>query len=68
MQDLFVEIVPGAKGQAHTSLEVGHFIQDNAGEALAEVLNRFIADNPDRMTRAVHLGSQGAVSTISSAA
>ncbi len=46
MQDAFVSTVPGAKGQAHTTLEAGHFIQDNAGQELAKVLNRFIADNP----------------------
>ncbi|MBW2391498.1 MAG: alpha/beta fold hydrolase, partial [Deltaproteobacteria bacterium] len=31
IQDQFVELVPGAKGQQHTTLEAGHFIQDNAG-------------------------------------
>jgi haloalkane dehalogenase len=46
MQDLFVGMVAGAKGQRHTRIEAGHFIQDNAGEELAEILVRFIADNP----------------------
>ena len=27
-------------------IESGHFIQDNAGEELAEILVRFITDNP----------------------
>ena len=35
MQDLFVEVIPGAKGQKHTTLDAGHFIQDNKGEELA---------------------------------
>lgn len=46
MQEAFVTVVPGARGQKHTTLDAGHFIQDNQGEALAEITNRFIADNP----------------------
>ena len=39
--------VPGAKGQAHTTVEgAGHFIQEMKGEELARIVNRFIADNP----------------------
>jgi haloalkane dehalogenase len=43
----FIETVPGAKGQKHTILEgAGHFIQDDAGEALAQIVIEFVADNP----------------------
>lgn len=39
--------VPGAKGQAHTTIEgAGHFLQEQAGEKLAEVIVKFIVDNP----------------------
>ncbi len=39
----FLERVPGAVGQPHATLEgAGHFLQEDAGEALAEVLCRFI--------------------------
>jgi haloalkane dehalogenase len=37
--------VPGAKGQAHTTVEgAGHFIQEMKGEELARIINQFIAD------------------------
>jgi len=39
-------VVVRFRGQKHTTLDAGHFIQDNQGEALAEITNRFIADNP----------------------
>lgn len=39
--------VPGAKGQAHTTIEgAGHFLQEQAGEELAQVIVKFMADNP----------------------
>ena len=38
------ETVPGAQGQDHTIIKnAGHFLQDDKGEELAEVLTRFIA-------------------------
>jgi len=38
------ESVPGAKGQDHTIIRnAGHFLQDDKGEELADVLVRFIA-------------------------
>jgi haloalkane dehalogenase len=41
----FKERVPGAKGQAHTTIEgAGHFLQEDRGEELGGVLARFIAD------------------------
>jgi haloalkane dehalogenase len=39
----FLERVPGAAGQPHTTIEgAGHFLQEDAGVALAEVLAGFI--------------------------
>ncbi|MCH7910413.1 MAG: haloalkane dehalogenase [Candidatus Hydrogenedentes bacterium] len=44
---IFQQSVPGAKGQAHTTIEgAGHFLQEQAGETLAQVIVKFIADNP----------------------
>ncbi len=42
----FQQRVPGAAGQAHITIENGgHFLQEDKGEQLAEVLIRFISDN-----------------------
>jgi haloalkane dehalogenase len=42
----FQQRVPGTKGQAHTTIvDAGHFLQEDAGDELARVVNRFIADN-----------------------
>ncbi|HUD68981.1 MAG TPA: haloalkane dehalogenase [Acidimicrobiales bacterium] len=39
----FLERVPGAAGQPHATIEgAGHFLQEDAGEELAEVLGEFI--------------------------
>jgi haloalkane dehalogenase len=39
--------IPGAAGQAHTTITgAGHFLQEDKGEALAEVVARFIGDTP----------------------
>jgi haloalkane dehalogenase len=44
---LFQRLVPGAKGQKHTTIkDGGHFLQEDQGEAFAEVVILFIADNP----------------------
>ena len=44
---VFQQSVPGAKDQAHTTIKgAGHFLQEQAGEELARVINKFIADNP----------------------
>jgi haloalkane dehalogenase len=40
---VFQEIVPGARGQAHQVLRGGHFLQEDAGPELAEVISRLIA-------------------------
>jgi pimeloyl-ACP methyl ester carboxylesterase len=46
LQDDMVHTIPGARGQPHTALEAGHYIQDNQGEALARLLIDFIHANP----------------------
>jgi haloalkane dehalogenase len=41
---VFLREVPGAEGQAHTTIEGGgHFLQEDKGPELAEVIDRFIA-------------------------
>ena len=43
----FLEVVPGAKGQDHTTIQgAGHFIQETHGEELAKVIADFAAKNP----------------------
>ena len=40
----FLDVVPGATGQPHTTIEgAGHFLQEEKGPELARVLNEFIA-------------------------
>jgi len=42
----FLELVPGTKGQAHVTIAgAGHFLQEEKGVELANVLNEFIATN-----------------------
>lgn len=39
--------IPGCAGQQHTTVvDAGHFLQEDAGEELADIVCRFIADNP----------------------
>lgn len=41
------KLIPGTRGQAHTTIaRGGHFLQEDQGEKLAEVVVKFIADNP----------------------
>jgi len=43
----FQKIIPGTKGQKHTTLEKGgHFIQEDKGEEWAKIIVQFIQDNP----------------------
>lgn len=43
----FESKVPGAQGQPHTVIKGGgHFLQEDRGQQLADVINRFIADTP----------------------
>ena len=45
----FIERVPGARDQPHTTIEGGgHFLQEDRGEVLGEVLARFIAKDSAR--------------------
>jgi haloalkane dehalogenase len=39
---VFKERIPGAKGQDHKLIPGGHFIQEDQGEELAEIVKRFI--------------------------
>lgn len=44
---LMQKLIPGCEGQAHTTIvEGGHFLQEDKGEKLAEVVVNFIAKNP----------------------
>ena len=43
----FIDTVPGARGQAHAILRgAGHFLQDDVGPELADVVIRFMRANP----------------------
>ncbi len=43
----FLAMVPGAQGQAHTTIEgASHFLQEDKGSELADVLVGFVAANP----------------------
>lgn len=42
----FQKVVPGCKGQQHVTIqEGGHFLQEDKGEELAELVNKFIEAN-----------------------
>ena len=41
-----IKFVPGAKGQKHTKIKGGHFIQDDNPEELSAIVLQFMADNP----------------------
>jgi haloalkane dehalogenase len=44
---VFQNEVPGAQGQNHTTIEgASHFLQEQKGEELAEVIVKFMQDNP----------------------
>ncbi len=45
--EVFQDLVPGAEGQPHTTIrDAGHFLQEQKGEELAEVIVEFIRNNP----------------------
>ncbi|MEM9547174.1 MAG: haloalkane dehalogenase [Bacteroidota bacterium] len=44
-EKVFQKIVPGCKGQNHTFLNAGHFIQEEKGEELAELIIKFYHKN-----------------------
>ena len=44
-EKLFQKLIPGCKGQKHTILNAGHFIQEDKGEELAELIIEFHKDN-----------------------
>ena len=41
----FIQLVPGAKGQDHQLLAAGHFIQEEQGEALSDLIIKFYRTN-----------------------
>ena len=44
-QSVFENRIPGAKGQPHTIIKnAGHFLQEDAPEQLATIINQLIAD------------------------
>jgi haloalkane dehalogenase len=46
---MFGRVTPGAEGQEHTTIaNGGHFLQEDQGEKVAELLIKFIADKPKR--------------------
>lgn len=43
---IFQKLIPGAQNQKHTTIKsAGHFLQEDKGEELAEVIIRFIEEN-----------------------
>lgn len=48
---LFIEAVPGAKGQPHTTIDGGgHFVQENKAAELARIIVDFVRRTADRQT------------------
>jgi haloalkane dehalogenase len=44
---VFLQKMPGTNGQAHRMIEgAGHFLQEDKGEELAEVVGTFVKANP----------------------
>jgi haloalkane dehalogenase len=48
-EKVFQKLVPGAKSQNHTMLHAGHFIQEEKGEELAELIIAFYRKNATYM-------------------
>jgi len=47
IQEKWINVVPGAKGQAHDQFDnANHFIQDDIGETMADRTHKFIVKNP----------------------
>lgn len=44
-EKVFQEVIPGAQGQSHTTLDAGHFIQEEKGEELAQLITEFYHQN-----------------------
>ena len=46
-QDRMIDLIPGSAGQPHHRFpDASHFLQDDKGAEVAEMVNQFIADNP----------------------
>jgi len=39
----FLKLVPGAEGQPHRTTSGGHFLQEDCGPELADIIDRLIA-------------------------
>jgi haloalkane dehalogenase len=51
-EKVFQKRVPGAKGQPHTIIKpAGHFLQEDAPEQLATLINDLVAANPTPVTQ-----------------
>jgi haloalkane dehalogenase len=47
MAPILRELVPGARGQDHQTLtDAGHFLQEDAGERLGEIVAAFVRGLP----------------------
>lgn len=44
-EKIFQQLIPGTKGQNHALLDAGHFIQEEKGEELAEMITAFYRKN-----------------------
>jgi len=46
-QKRWIGYVPGTEGQKHVDFEdSGHFVQDDKGPEMVEIIKEFIKDNP----------------------
>ena len=45
VEKIFQKLVPGTQGQEHKLLDAGHFIQEEKGEELAEIIDAFYRKN-----------------------
>ena len=44
-EKVFQKVIPGAQNQNHSILNAGHFIQEEKGEELAELIIEFYRNN-----------------------
>ncbi len=44
-EQIFQKMIPGTRGQKHAMLNAGHFIQEEVGEELAQLVVQFYQDN-----------------------
>lgn len=46
MAPVFARTMPGAAGREHPTLHAGHFLQEDAGERLGDIVAAFVRDTP----------------------